>query len=193
MKINIQIAGERLTDGGSSDINKMARLKWLNSTIGLDDGTFGIYPPMTLKDDRIQILGHNVIFDESGLPEQITSSYDDMSALTDGSERKLLSAPVKFVAVKENREVIFKYNPHKVSGRAPGAVTQVTQGTSESLNLECRSKSEVDGYMNYTITVTAKEDGSFNDMRLEIPYRKEIAEYMMGMGRKGGTRPKNWS
>lgn len=193
MKINIQIAGVRLADGGSSDINKMARLKWLNSTIGLDDETFGIYPPMTLKDDRMQILGHKIIFDESGLPGQIASSYDDMSALTDGPERKLLSAPVKFVALKGNREVIFKYSPHKVIDRASGAVTQVTQGTSESLNLECRSKSEVDGYMNYTITVTAKEDGSFNDMRLEIPYRKEIAEYMMGMGRKGGTRPKNWS
>ena len=30
------------------------------------------------------------------------------------------------------------------------------------------------------------------DIRLEIPLRKDVAVYMMGLGRKGGYRPKEW-
>jgi hypothetical protein len=48
---------------------------------------------------------------------------------------------------------------------------------------------EFDGYIDFRVTVTAKENTSVRDIRLEIPLRKDVAKYSMGMGLKGGYRP----
>ena len=46
--------------------------------------------------------------------------------------------------------------------------------------------------MNFRLTLKANRAAKLNDVRLEIPIRREIATYMMGLGRKGGYRPKQW-
>ncbi len=43
--------------------------------------------------------------------------------------------------------------------------------------------------MSYTINVFAKKAIHLQDIRLEIPYKKEMATYMIGMGRMGGYTP----
>jgi hypothetical protein len=51
---------------------------------------------------------------------------------------------------------------------------------------------ECDGYVNFKLTLRAGRAIDLKDVRLEIPLRREAATYMMGMGRKGGYRPKEW-
>ncbi|MGC9341911.1 MAG: glycoside hydrolase domain-containing protein [Bacteroidales bacterium] len=193
IQLTIDVSGENLPDGGVSDIYKMARLKWLNSTIGLDDKVFGDYTPVTIKNDEIGILGRKIILGRNGLPGQIISTFDDMSASFDAPARELLSAPIQFVAEKEGGSIRFDFGEHRLTEQASGAIIMVTSGTSPEMIMECRSKTECDGYINYAVTFTAKEDIELSDIRLEIPFRKDITEYMMGMGRKGGFRPESWS
>ena len=64
--------------------------------------------------------------------------------------------------------------------------------TAGALELLCRAKLECDGYVNFRLTLTSRQAARLGDVRLEIPLRREIATYMMGLGRKGGYRPKQW-
>jgi hypothetical protein len=52
---------------------------------------------------------------------------------------------------------------------------------------------EFDGYINFRATLKADEDISIENIRLQIPYKRNIATYMMGLGCKGGYRPKTWA
>ena len=190
--IRIDVSGEPLPDGGVGDIKKMSRMKWLNSDIGLDNNVFGIYTPVSFENNKAGILGREIILDKSGLPGQLTSMFDDMSATMNGPKRELLSSPVRLLIEENGDQVDFKFSKHEVIRRSTGALVLKTRGKSPRLDMECRSKIECDGYANFTIKITAKENCSLSDIRLEIPYKKEIATYMMGMGCKGGFRPEKW-
>jgi hypothetical protein len=58
------------------------------------------------------------------------------------------------------------------------------------MRLEARM--ECDGFVNYKVAVTARRDISMSDIRLEVPWAPESAEYMMGLGFKGGLRPETF-
>ena len=192
VELEINVTGDTLENGGVDDIHKLSRLKWLNSKIGLDDEVFGIYTPVTFSGDEVGILGRKIKLDKSGLPARITSSFDDMPATINGPVRELLSSPITMVVEEKGSEVLFDYGNHKILSRATGSITTLTEGTSRNLEIECQSKIECDGYANYSVRIKAKNDCNLEDVMLEIPMAKEIAEYMMGMGRKGGECPENW-
>lgn len=48
---------------------------------------------------------------------------------------------------------------------------------------------EFDGFLHYTVKITALEDAAFNDINFQIPMQPSSAKYMMGLGQKGGDRP----
>jgi hypothetical protein len=48
---------------------------------------------------------------------------------------------------------------------------------------------EADGYLRYRFTLKAKQDFRLDDVRLEIPFHKAVAQYMMGMGLPGCAVP----
>ena len=52
---------------------------------------------------------------------------------------------------------------------------------------------ESDGYINYKVSLTALKDMNIKDIRLEIPFSENIAEYMMGMGLPGTIVPQDTS
>ncbi|MEI9958815.1 MAG: glycoside hydrolase domain-containing protein [Ferruginibacter sp.] len=53
---------------------------------------------------------------------------------------------------------------------------------------------EFDGFMKYTVKVIALNDIDFKDIVMHIPFQKDKADYLMGLGQKGGYRPEkvNW-
>lgn len=190
--LSVTVSGEVLEDGGVGDLKRMARLKWLNSTIGLDDEVFGVYSPVVKQGDMISILGRKLILAPSGLPQQIISTFDDTVTTAEGPEREMLARPMRMVVTSAGEPVEFNFGPHRVESQASGAVVLSTKSQSPSLEMTCRSKIECDGYANYTVEFVAKEDCTLDDVRLEIPMQAEVAEYMMGLGHKGGYRPEKW-
>ena len=61
---------------------------------------------------------------------------------------------------------------------------------SEHFQLTGKGVAESDGYLRYRYHLKAKKAIRVQDIRLEIPFRSEIAEYMMGMGLPGTTMPR---
>ena len=190
--VNVTVAGEVLEDGGVSDLKRMARLEWLNSTIGLDDEVFGVYTPVKKEGQTISILGRKLVLAPSGLPQQIISTFDDTVTTAEGPERKMLARPMQLAVTSSNKPIQFDFGPHQVEKQSSGAITLATTGQSPKLEMTCRSKIECDGYANYTIDLVAREDCQLDEIQLQIPMRTEVAEYMMGLGRKGGQRPAKW-
>ncbi|WP_299578138.1 glycoside hydrolase domain-containing protein [uncultured Sunxiuqinia sp.] len=76
-----------------------------------------------------------------------------------------------------------------VHKRENGIVACEAISENESLRLTCKGAMEFDGRLSYDCIVTAKKNIHLQDIRLEIPYRKDIAEYMIGMGRMEGYTP----
>ncbi|MGH2613114.1 MAG: glycoside hydrolase domain-containing protein, partial [Rhabdochlamydiaceae bacterium] len=96
------------------------------------------------------------------------------------------------VAFKEGKEIQWRAQQPEITERATGAVAWFTTNKNKLLTMQVKAKMECDGYINYWVTLTAKKDISLSDIQLQIPYNKEEATYMMGMGFKGGFRPGKW-
>jgi hypothetical protein len=144
VKVQIHVSGPVLEDGGVSDLGRLSRLKWLNSTLGLDDEVIPPYTPLRVKGNTIHCLGRAVRFNKLGLPESIVSRGRD-----------LLAAPIAFVVETKEGIVRFEAGKTQVPRVAPGVVERVTAAQARNVSLTVRSKMEFDGCILYTATLKA--------------------------------------
>ncbi len=179
--MSLAVSPQRLEDGGVSDLWRQARLKWLDSTLALDDEVTRPFTPLKVQGRTVHCLGREVRFAASGFPESIRSN-----------DREILAKPGSLVVEAAEGKVHWSEGRTDVRSSGPWSVIRETKLTAGGLSLDCRARMEFDGYIGYRVKLTAHSKTAVNDIRLEIPLRKEIAAYMMGLGRKGGYRPKVW-
>ncbi len=182
VELAIKVTDQVLEDHGDGDLWRLSRLRWLNSTIGLEDEIVAPYTPIEYYNDDLKCLGRRMHFAATGLPSKITSN-----------DREILARPVEFTVETDQGPIKW------ASASAPNIIkesgTEVIRecgSWSGPLKLACLSKTDFDGYTNYRLVLNAKSEVHVKDIRLEIPFRKDVATYMMGMGRKGGYRPSEW-
>jgi hypothetical protein len=185
VQLSLTVSPRAIENHGDNDLWRQARLRWLDSTIGLDDEVVAPYTPLTVRGRTVQCLGRQVRFAPTGLPESITSN---------GFE--ILARPMALVAEACDSAAVeaaeLRTGELKVTKQGPGAVICESESACGSLSIASWSKMEADGYLNYRVRVRAQKAMAVGDIRLEIPIRREIATYMMGLGRTGGFRPKEW-
>ena len=179
--LRIIVKDDVLDDSGDSDLWRHARLRWLDSTLGLDDEIVAPYTPLEVKKTTVACLGRDVTPTEGGFPRSIRSN---------GQE--ILAGPVRFDVVGESGAVQWKQDDIRFVRETPGKVLWESSSESAGFAMKLACRMEFDGYLNVYITVTPKRAVPVQDMRLSIPIRKEVATFMMGMGRKGGYRPESW-
>jgi hypothetical protein len=193
--ITLKVADRVLDDAGDRDLWRYSRLRWLNSTIGLDDEAYPPYVPITISGRTVQLLGRSLRFCATGLPESIQSTFGKSVDRVDAPPREILAGPIRFVVETPSGTTEFAGGEPKIIDQHSGSVTWESTSRAGQFTLHCRAKLECDGYVNYRLTLSSKdvkEAVSLKDIRLEIPLRREVATYMMGLGRKGGYRPENW-
>jgi len=181
VRLSLAVAPEVLEDGGVGDLDRLARLKWLDSTIGLDDEVVAPYTPLVVEPPVIRCLGRSVRFASSGLPESIQSG-----------RQELLARPIALVVETSAGLIGFSGGAPRIRSIAPGAAECEADSGAEAIDMTCRAKMEFDGYLNYRVTLKARRPIDLADIRLEVPLRREMATYMMGLERKGGLRPAEW-
>jgi hypothetical protein len=190
--LQLAVSNQVLDDAGDSDLWRQARLRWLDSTIGLDDEVFAPYTPVQVKGRTVAVLGRSVRFNEAGLLDSIRSTFsrnvDDVAA----PARELLAAPMQFVVETPSGRLSWAGTDSRILSRSSGAVVWETRSTAGPLRLDCWAKMECDGYVDFKLTLRADQATELKDARLEIPLRREEAVFMMGLGCKGGYRPKSW-
>jgi len=181
VKLTLDVAGNVLEDAGDGDLWRQSRLRWLDSTIGLDDDVVAPYTPLGVDGNTVSCLGRDLRFGDDGLPASIRAN---------GQE--ILDKPIRLVVETAEGPVAWTGKGGKLTKQAPGVVEWQAEAGGGPLTVACAARMEFDGYVNFTLTINAREAVQLKDIRLEIPFRPESATYMMGMGCKGGNRPAQW-
>ncbi len=192
--LSLAVSDQVIEDAGDGDLWRLARLRWLDSTIGLDDEPTAPYTPLAVDGGTVACLGRRVQFGDTGLPDSIRSAFTKAGRIDNGKDegREILAGPIALAVATRGGEVKWTGGAAKIIKTAAGAATVESRSTGGPIKMVCQAKMEFDGYVNYRITVKADRAVDVEDIRLEIPLRRDVATYMMGMGRKGGYRPKEW-
>lgn len=182
VKLSLRVTDQTLDDAGDSELWRMSRLRWLNSTTGIDDTVTAPYTPLQSSANGVKCLGREIRFAATGLPSSIKSG-----------QREILARPIEFVAETANGSVKWKASSTaRTLDDTAARLVRESSAHSDLLSLDCVSKTDFDGYTNFRLMLEARRDSDLKDIRLEIPVRKDVAIYMMGLGRKGGCRPDRW-
>jgi hypothetical protein len=179
ISLELGITDEMLADRGDGELWRHSRLRWLNSPAGIDDNHVSPYQPIKYTGaQKLELTGKEVVFSGDGLPASIRIY---------GHE--LLSGPVRFSASANG--VLFSEGQYssKILKSAAGISEREYSHSDQNLDMVTRVTAESDGFLKYTVTLTAIRDLELSDVSLTIPFRTEISEYMMGMDLPGSVTP----
>ena len=193
VRLALTVLDQQAVDGGDGDLWRHSRLRWLDSTIGLDDEVFAPYIPVRLAGNTVHVLGRRLRFGATGLPESIQSTFSGSVDAVDAPPRELLAHPFRLV-VAHAAGSTSHWRAKELASESvgSGAVNWRAASEADGFELDCRAKMECDGYVNCWLTLKATVATAVRDIALEIPFRRDVARYMIGMGHKGGRRPPEW-
>ncbi len=190
IELQITVTNEVTKNGGIDSPEKMTRLKWLNSTLAQENTVIAPYTPLVVKDSEISLLGRKLILAPNGFPAQIQTFFTPEMTTTTTKPNDILSSPIDFHFVDASgKEAKWKNNGVKFTKKEAGTVSWENTSTSNSVQMDVNASIEFDGFVHYTVKVTALEDVAFNDINFQLPMQPKSAKYMMGLGQKGGERP----
>jgi hypothetical protein len=176
-----------LADRGDSEPWRLARLRWLDSTLGADSDPTSLYPPLTVSDRSVTGGGFGVSFRASqvcDLPSQLAS---------EGVE--LLHGPLGLFidgAGDSFKGFRIAYLPELTSDGA-GRAKLISGRTAPNLNVRSRATVEFDGTFLFKTQLRGLGDFNADNLRLEIPLRPEVATYFMGLGLPAGRTPTDYT
>ena len=178
--ISLMIKDEVIAERGDNEPWRHSRLRWLNSTLGIDDEPTEPYNPIQKqKKNKYEFTGKTLTYGDQGLPSSIEVK---------GVE--LLADPIRFKVKTSNGTVDFttgaKVEQVKLSS---GIVTERWTNNSEAFKLQGERTLEADGYLNFKLKLTPLKDVEAKNIQLEIPFKSDIAKYMKGMDLPGSLVP----
>lgn len=182
LSVSIEVSGDVLADKGDGDLWRHARLRWLNSQIGVDSLPVVPYAAMQLQDHTIQASGKQLSLQPNGMIGNV---------LVDG--RELYASPLRFVVVTDQGEVPFSAQNLSVSKKADGLVEWTSSSLQQGIAFSCSAYMEYDGYIRYHIDLSADRQVEVKDIRMESRYAPYASKYFMGIEHAGGLRPEQHS
>ncbi len=190
VRVVLRVTPDTLAHRGDDEPARLTRLRWLNSQLAADDSVVAPYTPMTITGSTVGVLGRTMSFGADGLPTSIKSFFSsDVTRLTTES-REVLAAPLRLRVTTASGLAAWQGPPARITKRAPGAVAWESTQRSGSLAMRVQAQMEFDGTTEFEATLIAVDSTRLADVRLEIPIAPDAAKYMMGLGEKGGLRPK---
>ncbi len=178
--VRINVKGQNADEHGDNETWRHSRLRWLNSTIAMDNEPTVDYEEMTLDGSVIGATGRKVEIGGNGMVRSIEING-----------KSVLVAPQRFVVSTGKGDVAFESDNLSIKKDAAGLVSWTSSCEKEGISFKCNANMEFDGNMRYVISVSAPGDMDVRDVRLVTEYSAYASEYMMGVGLSGGYRPQN--
>ncbi|WP_299578037.1 glycoside hydrolase domain-containing protein [uncultured Sunxiuqinia sp.] len=180
INISIKITDEIIGDRGDSEAWRHSRLRWLNSTLGIDDQPTKGYNPISVLSDRTYgFTGKTMQVSESGFPGSFKVK-----------ETEILNRPISFVVeTQKGKENFTAPQNVQLVKNSQGKMIGSWESTSENIKIEGLGTIESDGFINYKLKLKALNTVDAKDIRLELPFKSQVAKYMMGMDLPGTTVP----
>lgn len=187
--VHLHVTNRTLADRGDHDLWRMSRLRWLNSRLGINEQNTLNYAPLRVKSSTITSTTGSVILNKQGLPASI---------MVNGQQ--LLAEPLQFLVHAAHSGGRVSTSGIHFTKKKSGVVSWESSSEDANYRLKNCAMMESDGYLKFAISVTPKKDLLVEDMALQLPVRKKLATYFMGMGsgkpfgRNGGYTPAvyNW-
>lgn len=192
--LSIVVSDKSSLNSGIAEPWKMTRLKWLNSTMAQENTVIAPYTPLKVSGNIIALLGRKIELNKDGFPKQIQSFITpEMTGYTTIANN-LLTDPIhfNFTRTSDEKPLGWKSSGVKFTSQQPGTVKWAASNTADQLQMDVNASLEFDGFVSYTVKLTALEDVTFSDIAMQIPFAKANAKYMMGLGQKGGDRTANF-
>lgn len=190
--INVELTVENaeVVKNGVNEPWKMTRLKWLNSTMAQENTVIKPYIPLEVSGNEIKLLGRKVTVDNTGLPAQIQTYFTPEMTGYQSEPNNLLTEGIHFHFTRKDngKDLAFKKEGVQFTLKQPGTVQWKAVNTSPEIRMEVAASLEFDGFVAYTVKVTALQEIDFSNITMHIPFEKSDAKYMMGLGEKGGLR-----
>jgi len=195
ISVVLEVLTEEVVDSGDDQPENMTRLRWLNSRMGKDK-SFIVKPfkPVTAGKNRLEILGREIVLDNTGLPGEILSFFSQEMTYLKSDPEAVLAEPVSFnVIKKDGTPEKWTSEPYKIDQKFKSEALWSVHNDSVNFVLKVKGRLEYDGMLNYEMELIAKNDVNISNVFLNVPMDKDAALYMVGLGRKGGKRLKNIS
>jgi hypothetical protein len=195
VNITLTVSAQLLADGGVNDPSKQTRLTWINSTLAQENTVIAPYTPLLLQQKTISLLGRKVELNDEGFPKQIQTFFtQEMTGYSD-QPNNLLYEGIHFHFTKmDGKNFTLKSKGLQFTKQEAGTMQWQASSMNDTLQMDVNASLEFDGFSSYTVKVTALQDVKLKDITMHIPFKKELAKYMMGLGQKGGERqdPVKW-
>ena len=194
INIELVVKNETAKNHGVNEPWKMTRLEWLNSTLAQDNTVIAPYTPLEISGNTISLLGRKVELNKDGFPKQIQTFFTPEMTGYQSQPNNLLEEGIHFHFTKkdDSKDIQWKNNGVKFTLQKPGTVQWTAVNTSDDLKMEVKASLEFDGFVSYTVKVTALKDVELSNVAMHIPFTKTEAKYMMGLGQKGGYRAEDF-
>ncbi|MBB6502268.1 glycoside hydrolase domain-containing protein [Pedobacter cryoconitis] len=193
VQIRLVVNQKLSVNGGVNEPWKQTRLTWLNSSLGQKNDLIKPYIPLKINGNAISLLGRKLILGNDGMPAQIESYFTEEMTAIDKRPRPLLASPFTLIAEEANGSAVqWKTSKPILKQPEQGEVEWTAVNTSPSLQMNIKASLEFDGFVNYSVKITALKDVNLKDIRMVIPFKNEVAEYMMGLNLKGGKIPADY-
>ena len=193
LDIVLKVAGNPVPDHGYDEGARLSRLNWLNSRTGINNEVTKGFIPVKEEGNKLSILGRSLTIADNGLPSSYISYFKSSNQFISEKGEFVVNSPFRFIIEKQQGGVIRLVPGELVfTGKSDASVNWRVLNSSEEADLEVAGHLEFDGFVDYSLKLTAKKPLIIRDIRLEVPVAKDKAEYMMGLGHEGGYRSPEW-
>jgi hypothetical protein len=191
IQLTLEVDAKIATEHGINEPWKQTRLTWLNSTLAQKNTVIAPYTPLQINGNVVSLLGRKVELDKNGFPKQIQTFFSPEMTDYTTTPNNLLAENIHFHFVRkaDGKNIKLIDGGVEFTKKEAGTVQWKAKSTNDSLQVDVTGSLEFDGFLAYTVKVTALKDVAFKDVTMHIPFNKTAATYMMGFGEKGGLRP----
>ena len=194
VNIQLTVTGNQVADGNIAEPWKQTRLKWLNSTMAQENTVIAPYTAIEVKENAVSLLGRKLVINKDGFPSQIQTFYTEEMTGYQTTPNEILADPVQMIALTaDGKNIEWKSGNLEFTKKEPGTVEWNVTNQSNLLQMQVNASLEFDGFVSYTVKITALSDVQLNGIGMEIPFTKAASTYMMGLGQKGGNMPHNFN
>lgn len=195
MAVILKVSDKVLPDEGISEPWKQTRLHWLNSTLFQENTVIEPYIPIRVNNSALEFLGRTVTLNADGLPKQVETYFTTEMTGYAKDPTPILDQPIHFTVASASGSLVSLPVSSNLAftTKQAGTVSWTATSGNKQVSMQVQGSLEFDGFMTYNVKFTALEDLELSDIALQIPFKKEMARYMMGLGQIGSRRPAAFS
>ena len=191
--VKLSVSSNTISNHGDDAPEKMSRLRWLNSTIGTDENVIiEPFEPVNVSDKMVRILGRDMLLNEYGFPERISSYFTQEMTKLKKEKEDILAQPIRLdIITEDGQKEEWSTTKFNITQAYKSEANWQTINRSNNFVMKISGAIEYDGMLDYKIKLIARSDITLKDIKLQIPMKKESAQYILGLGFKGGKRIKS--